>query len=129
MENACPLMVRLVDAEAGPATMGAKVYENLQVPPAASVTPAQFWVTANGDGAPPATVNGPSGAPDTLVTVADIAGEVVPMGTDPKLIVVGATEIGEAPRPVPDIEMEKFSVLIPIVVLEDFAPGVVGWNW
>ena len=63
--------------------------------------------------------------PDVLVIVTAIDAEA-PRGTLPKLRFVGVTLNGEVP--VPDIVIEKFSLLMPIVVLEDFGPSVVGWN-
>ena len=51
---------------------------------------------------------------------------VAPTGTVPKARFVGATLNAEVP--VPDIVIEKFSVLMLIVVLEECAPSVFGVN-
>ncbi len=51
---------------------------------------------------------------------------VKPIGTLPKSRFVGVTLTAETP--VPDIVIAKFSGLMPIVELADFAPGVVAWN-
>ena len=75
-------------------------------------------------GAPPEKF-GVCETPDVLVIVTAIVA-VAPSATPPKRRFVGATL--NADVPVPDIVIEKFSELMPIVVLEDFAPSVVGWN-
>ncbi len=61
--------------------------------------------------------------PEVLVIVTAIVG-VSPVATLPNTRFVGVTLTGEMPVPV--IVIAKFSALMPIVALADFAPTVVG---
>ena len=100
---------------------------NVQLPPGASVVPAQFWNPpkfVGSIGAPPAKL-GVCGTPDVLVIVTG-SDAVAPTGTLPNTRFVGATL--KADTPVPDIVIGKFSLSTPMVVLLDLAPSVVGWN-
>jgi hypothetical protein len=98
----------------------------MQLPPGASVVPAQFWNASKfvgSSGAPPENA-GVVGTADTFVIVTASDTEA-PTRTVPKERLVGAT--ANAP-PVPDIVIGKFSLSIPMVVLLDLAPSVAGWN-
>ena len=99
---------------------------NVQLPPGASVVPAQFWNPSKfvgSSGAPPENA-GVVGTADTFVIETGSDTEA-PTRTVPNESVVGAT--ANAP-PVPDIVIAKFSLSMPMVVLLDLAPSVVGWN-